>query len=352
MKVGFETIATYLPAEVLNVREHYSYLEPAITRMPEPEQERLRRAAPVQVRRLKDVSAAEIMAVGAARKALDNSGLTAADIDGLLITQTGGKQFMPLLGSYVHLNLGLRVDAIVRNIVDDNVSALDACYVAWNLIRSGECSRVLVVGVAAQIGGQTGFGVDLTDPLAQNYGDGAAAAVVSAQNLRCEFLAYHFETYAVKSGPGGTLTGNFGRVRPLANPDLAVKAGVEDKNGAYLVLEDPLFDQVAGRKGFITETLERALKKAGLGLPDVDLVIAPHIGYLEPGWKADLEAAGLSPDIFRNLKDKYGNMAVADVLVDLAEFGGEGQIPRDSVVALWVPCPGVQLAVLILRWSA
>jgi hypothetical protein len=44
-------------------------------------------------------------------------------------------------------------------------------------------------------------------------------------------------------------------------------------------------------------------------------------------------------------------MAVTDVLVDLAEFGGEGQIRRDAVVALWVPCVGVQLAVLILRWS-
>ena len=48
------------------------------------------------------------MALAAGRKALDAAGLTPADIDGLLIAQTGGKQFMPLLGSYVHLNLGLR----------------------------------------------------------------------------------------------------------------------------------------------------------------------------------------------------------------------------------------------------
>ncbi len=349
MKVGFETAVAYLPAEVLNVNEHYAYLEPAIAKLPQPLQQSLRSNAPREVRRLKDVSAAEIMALGAGRKALAESGLSASDVDGLLIAQTGGKQFMPLLGSYVHLNLGLRGDALVRNIVDDNVSILDAAFVAWNSVRSGLCRRVLLIAVAAQIGGEVGFGVDLTDPLALNYGDGAAAAVVSAGNLTCEFLAYHVETYAVKSRPGGTLNGNFGPVRPLANPDLATKAGVENKNGAYLVLDDPSFDEVAGRKGFFGESLARALKKAGLAPGDLDMVIASHAGHLEAAWREDLQAAGLSPDTYRNLRAKYGNMAVADPLVDLAELGEAGQIAKNSIVALWTACPGVQSASLVLR---
>ena len=285
MKVGFEAVVEYVPGEVLSVKNHYAYLEPAIARLPKSVREKLASTVPDEVRRLKDVSAAEIMALGAAQKALDSSGLAPSDIDCLLVAQTGGKQFMPLLGTYIHLNMGLKSDAIVRNLVDDNVSILDASYVAWNFVRSGLCKRVLLVAVAAQIGGQVGFGVDLTDPLARNFGDGAAAAVVSFQNLKCEFLSYHFETYAVKSRPGGTLNGNFGAVRPLANPDLAVKAGIENKSGAYLVLEDPLFDEVAGRRNFITESLERALNKASLKLTDLDTVIAPHIGDLEPGWR-------------------------------------------------------------------
>jgi 3-oxoacyl-[acyl-carrier-protein] synthase III len=340
MKVGFETVVEYLPAEVLDVQDHYAYLEPAVARLPQTARARLPRVAPAQVRRLKDVSAAEIMALAAGQKALDASGLTAADIDGLFVAQTGGKQFMPLLGSYLHLNLGLRTDAIVRNVVDDNASILDAANVAWNFVRSGLSKHVLLVAVAAQIGGQTGFGADLTDPFAPDYGDGAAAAIVSSHDLKCEFLAYHFETYAVRPRTGGTLCANIGAVRPLANPELAVKAGIENRDGAYLVLEDPLFDEVVGRKGFMVESLTRALKKADLDLLDLDMVIAPHIGHLEAGWVEDLQAAGL----------KYGNTAVADPLIDLAEFGEEGRIPRDSVVALWTPCVGVQLAVLVLRW--
>lgn len=352
MNVGFQTIASYVPAEVLDVKTHYGYLEPTIAQLPQSAQARLRLSAPDQVRRLKDVSAAEIMAMGAARKALEGSGLTATDIDGLLITQTGGKQYMPLLGSYVHLNLGMRLDAIVRNIVDDDTSALDATYVAWSFVRSGLCKHVLVVAVAAQIGGQTSFGVDLTDPPARNYGDGAVAAVVSSHDTKCDFLAYHFETHAVRPRPGGTLNGNFGPVRPLANPHLASKAGVEDKSGAYLILDDPLFDEIAGRQGFITESLGYALAKAGLRLPDLDLVITSHVGHLEDGWRRDLEAAGVVGEAYRNLRQTYGNMAVADVLADLAEFAREGDIPSDSVIALWTPSIGVQVAALILRWKS
>jgi 3-oxoacyl-[acyl-carrier-protein] synthase III len=352
MKVGFETVVEYVPAEVLHVKDHYAYLDAAIARLPKAAQEKLRSTAPDEVRRLKDASAAEIMALGAGQKALDRSGLTPSDIDCLLVTQTGGKQFMPLLGTYIHLNMGLKLDTIVRNIVDDNASILDASYVGWNFVRSGLCRRVLVIAVAAQIGGQVRFGVDLTDPLAQNFGDGAAAAIISSQNLTCEFLSYHFETYAVRPRTGGTLIANIGAVRPLMNPDLAAKAGVENKNGAYLVLEDPLFDEIAGRSSFITDSLERALKKASLELKDLDTVIAPHIGDLESTWIKDLVRAGLRAETYKNLRVKYGNTAVADVLIDLAEFGETGRLGKDSIIALWVPCVGVQLAALVLRWLA
>ncbi len=352
MNVGFERVVKYLPAETLQVAEHYAYLEPVVAKLPKPAQEKLRLSAPDEVRRLKDASAAEMMALGAAHKALESSGLAPSDIDALLVAQTGGKQFMPLLGSYLHLNLGLKRDAIVRNIVDDNASILDASYVAWNFVRSGLCKRVLLIAVAAQISGQVGFGVDLTDPFAQNYGDGAAAAIVSSQNLRCEFLSYHFETYAVRPRTGGTLIANLGAVRPLANPDLAPKAGIENKSGAYLVLEDPFFDEIAGRRKFISESLARAMKKAGLKLSDVGMVIVPHIGRLEAKWVEDLTTAGLKAGTLANLRSKYGNMAVADLLVDLAEFAEEGRIAKDSITALWSPCMGVQLATLVLRWLA
>ena len=349
MKVGFESLINYLPKETLNVKEHFAYLQPAIEKLPKARQNQLLETAPNEVRRLKDSSAAEIMALGAANKALDSCKLEPKDIDCLLVTQTGGKQFMPLLGSFIHLNMGFEKDIIVRNIVDDNVSVIDASNIAWNFVRSGLCQRILLIAVAAQISGQIGFGIDLTDPLALNYGDGAAAAIISSQNLKFEFLSYHFETYAVRPRTGGTLIANFGPVRPLINPDLATKAGIENKKAAYLILDDPLFDEIAGHKNFITDSLRRALEKANLNLSDLNMVIASHIGHLENGWKRDIEAAKLPKSSYQNLRKKYGNMAVADVLVDLAEFLEDGKFAKNSVIALWTTCFGVQLATLVLR---
>ncbi|UWG99054.1 hypothetical protein LPY66_09810 [Dehalobacter sp. DCM] len=352
MKVGFETIVNYLPDEILDVKKHFEYLKPVVEKMSLSAQGKLKNV-PDQVRRLRDVSAAEMMAIAVGKKALEKSALVASDIDAVIVTQTGGKQFMPLLGSFVHLNLGFRKDIIVRNIVDDNVSTLNAAYIAWNFVKSGLCRRVLIITVAAQIGGQYKFGVDLTDPLAQNYGDGAAAAIISAEKLKCEFLSYHFETYSVKARPGGTLIANFGSVRPLMNPELAVAAGIEsqgDQSGAYLVLDDPLFDVVASGEKFLSGSLEKTVKKAGLKLDDVKTLITPHIGYLENIWKEDIVKSGLNADIMKNLRKKYGNTAVADILIDLAEYAEDKELNKDAIVVLWSVCQGVQLAAMALRW--
>lgn len=350
MKIGFETVVNYLPDEVLDVKSDFAYLNPSIAKLPEAVLKKVNAAAPEQVRRLKDVSAAEMMSVAVAKKALDKSGLKALDIDCLLITQTGGKQFMPLLASYVHRNVGFRSDIMAMNIVDDAASILDAANVAWNFVQCGLCSRVLIIAVAAQISGEVRFGVDLTDPMARNYGDGAAAGIVSAQNLKCEFLSYHFETYAVSPRPGGTMIALLGPVRPLVNPELAMAAGIEDKSGAYEVLYDPLFDEVVSRKGFVSESLQRAAKKAGKTVQDIELLITSHIGDMESAWIEDIVTAGMRRDTFRNLRYKYGNTGCADTLIDLAEFLEEGRLTHDSVLALWMPSAGVQLATLILRW--
>jgi hypothetical protein len=79
------------------------------------------------------------------------------------------------------------------------------------------------------------------------------------------------------------------------------------------------------------------------------MVIASHAGHVEAGWRQDLQTAGLRPQVYRNARAKYGNLAVADPPVDLAELGEQGQIARASV-ALWTACPGVQLASPVVRW--
>ncbi len=350
MKIGLEAIVSFLPGERLNVKDYYSYLKPEIDQLPESQRLGLLRSVPDTVHRLKDPSALEFLALTAAQKALDEANLSPMDIDGLLVTQTGGKQFMPLLASYLQLNLGLGRNIMARNIDDNNVSILSIMNLARIYIKSGICKKILIVAATAQIGGKYGFGADLTDPLCLYLGDGAGAAIVSTKNLKCELLGFNFETYAVTPRTTGTLNGDYGPVRQPKNRDLCFAAEMDDKYGAYLVLDDPKLREIAGAKTFLSDTLGRAAAKAGLDDYQIDHVITAHIGELLDVWRQNLTALGVNPKAFKNQQKTIGSTACADALIDLADFAKAGLFRKDHIIALWVPCTGVQVATVLLKW--
>ncbi len=331
MIVGFETIVRYVPEEILT-KDHFDYLKPALARLPKFLQEQFS-IVPNEVRKYrgKDGDAAELMAIAIAKEALDSSGLKASDIDYVIGAAVS-----------LHKELGLNLDTPMLNIANCCASFLDACQIAWNLVDSGECRRVLVVASAALAGGTT----DLTDPIAPIFGDGAAAAIVSAHNLKCEFLSYLGET------DGTCYRSARGEVRPLANPELAEVAGVPSGLGPYFNMDDISYIEVASKKGYLRESLERALKKANLRLSDMNMVICHHLGDCEASWIQDLVDAGLSADTFRNLRLKTGNTGHCDLPTDLVQFVEDGLIKKGSVVALWVPGSGISLGCLVLRWLA
>jgi 3-oxoacyl-[acyl-carrier-protein] synthase III len=211
-------------------------------------------------------------------------------------------------------------------------------------VEGKACRRALVVASAALAGGKNGGTTDLTDPIAPIFGDGAAAVVVSSQNLKCEFLAYYGET------DGTCYRSARGEVRPPANPDLAGEAGISRGPGPYFCMDDISYISVAAERGYLRTSLEKAMKKAALPLSDLDLVICHHLGDCESSWIQDLADAGLGPERFKNLRLKTGNTGHADLPSDLFEFVDNGSIKRGSVVALWVPGSGISLGCLVLRW--
>jgi 3-oxoacyl-[acyl-carrier-protein] synthase III len=350
MKIGLTSVASCLPGEVLTVKEYYAYLAPEIAKLPEDEKRSLLRTAPETVHRLKDRSALEHMALSAAQKAVDEAGLSAADIDGLLATQTGGKQFMPLLAAYLQLNLGLRREITARNINDNNISVLNMMNLARIYVGSGICRRVLLVAAGAQIGGKYSFGADLTEPWSLHLGDGAGAAIVSAENLKCEFLGFHSETHAVTPRITATLNGDYGPVREPNNRALCFAAEMDDAYGAFLVSYDPALRKIAGGETFLTDSLGRAAAKAGLWPGDIKHIVPAHIGDLHDIWERNLAAAGMKTEVLKNTQKTVGNTACADPLIDLAAFSKSGTFRKDDILALWVPCTGVRLASVFLKW--
>lgn len=332
MRVGFEAIVRHVPQEVVP-KERFDYLKPVLAKLSPFQREKFS-IVPDEIRRYRgeEGDRAELMSIAIAKQALADVGLNASDIDYVIGAGVG-----------LHKALGLNLDTPMLNVADCCASFVDSCQIAWNLVESGACTRVLVVASAALAGG-AGSTTDLTDPIAPVFGDGAAAAVVSSQRLKCEFLAYYGET------DGRCYRSARGEVRLPANPELAGLAGISSGPGAYFCMDDVSYITVAAKKGYLKGSLEKAMESAGLPLSALDVVICHHLGDCEEVWIQDLVDAGLSRDTYRNLRLKTGNTGHADLPTDLVQFVEEGVIREGSVVALWVPGSGISLGCLVLRW--
>ena len=350
MTIGLKGIEFFLPGEVMDVENHYSYLDSQIEKMPLDERKIIRASIPDTVHRLKDASALEIMALNAAQKALDSSGVSANEIDCLLVTQMGGKQFMPLIASYLQLNLGLGTDIIARNVNDHGISIINIIKLARIYIKSGTCKNILIVAASALIGGKYGFGADLTDPMCMNLGDGAAAAIISEDETNCRILGEYMETYPLNQRKTGTLNGDYGEIRAPLNRDLCFAAEMDDAYGAYLERSDFQFDEIASVSGFFSNTLVRSSEKLGIDLADIKHLVTSHNGLYLDIWKRDIFELNLEIGIMKNNYKAVGNTGCADVLITLSELSKQNCFKKGDIIALWTISKTVQIGIAFLEW--
>jgi len=121
------------------------------------------------------------LAEAAARKTLEKSGLKVSDIDALLVTTCTG-YLCPGLTSYVSQSLGLRSSLTFLDLVGLGCgAALPALQQASSLVASGQAKHALVICVeicsaASYLDDDPGVLIS-----ACLFGDGAAAAIVSAE---------------------------------------------------------------------------------------------------------------------------------------------------------------------------
>jgi len=263
MKVGLETVVSYFPDMVVK-REDLEYLDDFV-----PEGQEVFFKGADEFRRLKDDNATEILAENVAKKALHDANLKTLDIDYIIAANIGGRRVLPMVGTFIHEKLGFPEEIPVLNIQNVCASFVDGLNVAWTLVISGRYKRVLVVTVTAVATG--GWGVDLTSPMSKSFGDGAGAAIVSSENLICEFLAYQNRTL------GELYEHMYMGLLPHENPELKEKLGIKGDRGIYLVADEKAMAWLAKvGKGFAVEGVKKALEEANLGIADLDMVVIHH----------------------------------------------------------------------------
>lgn len=256
------------------------------------------------------------MAFHAARRALDDAGMAAKDLDAIIMGTVSADYLMPSSACVLEDMLG------ARNAFSFDVGAacsgfLNALSVADSFIRSGKISNALVVG-SDTLSRWLNWQDRATCIL---FGDGAGAALLGVSENGTGILSTKLRTDGsyVKTlyVPAG------GSLKP-ATPD-TVK-----RNEHTITMNGKEVFKIAVRS--MEEISRQALAEAGVGIEQVSLVI-PHQANKRI-IVALAERLGVPMEkVMMNL-EKYGNTSAASIPVALDEARRQGRIKPGDVVLL------------------
>lgn len=267
----------------------------------------------------------------AARVALDDAGLTAEDLDLIVLGTSSPDHLFPSTASLLQEAIGARCPA---------VDALAACtsfvyglHYATAAIESGRARRVLVVGADVLT-----RHVDFTDrTTCVLFGDGAGATVLEASD-EPGVLGIDLGT---EGGAAGVLSIPAGGSAAPATPE-RLAAGDQ-----YIHMNGTEVFRFAVR--VVPETTRRALQASGLSVGDLTWLI-PHQAN-QRIIDAAAERLGMDPDrVFSNI-EVTGNTSAASIPLALNDLYTDGQLRHGDLIALVGFGAGLTWGAAIVRWT-
>ncbi len=269
------------------------------------------------------------MALAAARAALKDAGLTADDIDAVVLATSTPDHTFPSVATMVQAGLGM-----TRGFAFD-VQAVCAGFVfalanANALIISGQAKRVLVIGAEtfSRI-------MDWTDrSTCVLFGDGAGALVLEAQSGKGT---------PDDRGILATDLNSDGRYKDM----LYVDGGVSTtQTSGYLRMQgNALFRQAVEK---LTETAEAALHKAGLEDSDVDWIV-PHQANIRIIAGTAKKMGIPMEQVVLTVQD-HGNTSAASIPLALSVGKARGQIKQGDLLVTEAIGGGLAWGSVVIRW--
>lgn len=269
------------------------------------------------------------LAIRAAKAALDRAGITAADIDGIILATSTPDFTFPAVATMVQQGLGM-----TRGFAYD-VQAVCAGFIfalanADAMMRAGLARRVLVIGAEtfSRIMDWTDRGTCVL------FGDGAGAVVLEAQEGTGQ------------SSDRGILASDLnsdGNYREL----LYVDGGVSTTGTAgFLRMQGNLVFRHAVEK--LTRTAHDALDKAGLSSADVDWLV-PHQANLRI-ITATAQKMQLPMDKVVLTVADHGNTSAASIPLALSVADGQGRFQPGQLIVTEAIGGGLSWGSVVLRW--
>lgn len=268
------------------------------------------------------------MGAEAARKALADAGMTAVDIDAVIVATSTADLTFPSAATMVQAELGM------TNGFAFDVQAVCAgfAYALANanaLILSGQAERVLVIGseTFSRI-------MDWTDrSTCVLFGDGAGALVLDTQAG---------EGTANDRGILATDLNSDGRYKDL----LYVDGGVSTQSTGYLRMQGNQVFRHAVEK--LAATAEAALSKAGLSCEDVDWIV-PHQANIRI-IQGTAKKMGLPMEKVVVTVQDHGNTSAASIPLALSVGKERGQIKQGDLIVTEAIGGGLAWGAVVLRW--
>jgi 3-oxoacyl-[acyl-carrier-protein] synthase-3 len=276
------------------------------------------------------------MATKAAQRAMEAAGITAEDIDLIIVATISPDTFFPSTACHVQRNLGA-TRAVAFDISAACAGFLYAMQIARHFINSGNRRTALIIG-ADKLSGITNWSDRNTCVL---FGDGAGAAVLTSKSpddpdpsgLLSSIMSSDGRLSDILSVPGG------GSAIPITPENAHLRLNTIHMQGKEVF-------KAAVRN--TCEACENAIERAGLTAKDIAVLI-PHQANVRIV-DAIRERLGLPPErAFLNLH-KYGNTSGAAIAIALDEAVRSGAVKKGDNVLLVAFGAGFAWAASVIRW--
>ncbi|RJX40836.1 ketoacyl-ACP synthase III [Paenibacillus pinisoli] len=272
------------------------------------------------------------LAYEAAKRAIEAAGLTAEDIDLIIVSTITPDMFFPSTACLLQTKLGASKAAAF------DLSAACSGFIyglatASNMIATGMYKHVLVVGAETLS--------RITDYTDRNtcilFGDGAGAVVLGQVEEGRGFRSFELGA----DGSGGELLKVSGGGSRMPSSEQSIS---EKQHYIHMAGNDVFKFAVR----IMGSAAEDALAKAGLAKEDVDLLI-PHQANIRIIQSA-LNRLNLPEEKAMINLDKYGNMSAASIPVALAEAVEQNRVKEGDTLVFVGFGGGLTWGASVLVW--
>lgn len=273
------------------------------------------------------------LAVLAARSALEAAGLTAMDVDQIIVATTTPDRILPSCACTVQSKLGAK-RAAAYDVFAACTGFIYGLGIGRGLVATGMADTVLVIGVET-LSRITNYSDRNTCVL---FGDGAGAVVLRAcppgDGVLSIVMQSDGDLGEILEVPAG------GSMHPMTAERLA---GGEN----FIRMKGKELFKVAVRS--MEESLRQALDKAGLTPGDVDLLI-PHQANLRiiDAVRERLEFP--AEKVVVNIQ-RYGNTSSASIPISLDEAVRGGRVKRGDRIGFVAFGGGVTWGAAVMNWT-